>query len=237
MNELPRRFESAYTRIEHQLKIVCKSDRHLAFYELIDRAIKSNNVVRNFESFLRKVGDLRNVLVHEKPQIAVPTEEAVLKIEAIANVLEHPTKLVSLFSMQVETCTVTELVGSAARIMHDKSFSQLPVVEGSKIVGLLTTETIARWLATQFQKNEGILEDEPIAAVLKHQEKDSTYKVLSREANAFDALATFDEALHAGNDLDAILLTHNGSKNESILGILTPFDIPQLIREVKLNTD
>ena len=132
---------------------------------------------------------------------------------------------------------MTQLVGSAARIMHDKSFSQLPVVEGSKIVGLLTTETIARWLATQFQKNEGILEDEPIAAVLKHQEKDSTYKVLAREANAFDALALFDEALHAGNDLDAILLTHNGSKNELLLGILTPYDIPRLISEAHLNTD
>lgn len=235
MNQLTQRFDSAYRRIEHQLKVICESDQYLAFYKLIEMAAKASPAVRQSERLLRTFGNLRNVLVHDKLEMAVPNEQTVLKIEAIANTLENPPKLVQLFSMKVETCSLMDSVGKAARTMHDMCFSQLPVLDGNRVVGLLTAETIARWLATRLQA-DGILEGEPVEAVLKHQELDSTYKFHSREASVFDGLASFDEALHGGNDLDAILLTHSGSKTESLLGIVTPADIPHLIREAQLNT-
>lgn len=120
--------------------------------------------------------------------------------------------------------------------MYDLKFSQLPVVDDRGLIDLLTSETIARWVATRLE-SDGILESEPIETVLAHRERDSTHRVLSREATVFDALDLFDEALHAGNDLDAILLTNSGSNKEMLLGILTPFDIPRMFREAQLRTD
>ena len=155
MNELSRRYVSAFNRIEEQLNIACRTNIYTPFDKLIDGAVKSNTIIRNFERLLRKFADLRNLLVHETLELAIPSDKTVLKIEEIASILETPPKLTSLFSMQVETCTVTQLVGSAARIMHDKSFSQLPVVEGSKIVGLLTTENNCSLVGNSIPEKRG----------------------------------------------------------------------------------
>jgi CBS domain-containing protein len=236
MNTQTQRYNSAFRRIEHRLKVVCGAGEYLPFYKLIENAARKNSVVGQYERILRHFGSLRNVLVHERQEYAVPNERAVLQIEAIATTLESPPKLIPMFSMNVATCTLTDSIGSASRTMYDRRFSQLPVVDGTGVVGLLTAETIARWLATRLQ-SDGILESEPVEAVLKHREKDSTYILLGPDASIFDALASFDDALHAGSDLDAIFVTNNGSKSEGLMGILTPFDIPRLIREAQLNTD
>ena len=42
------------------------------------------------------------------------------------------------------------------------SFSQLPVCDGSEFAGLLTAETIARWLATQLIEDGAHVKDAPV---------------------------------------------------------------------------
>lgn len=231
MHELTRRFDLAYTRIEHQLKIICKADKPLAFYTLVENASEINPAVRQNGMLLNKFWNLRNLVVNEH-ELVIPSQDAVSQIEAIADSLERPQKLDTLFSMSVDTCNLSDSVGSAARKMHDKCFSQLPVVNGKQILGLLTTETITRWLAMR-SNADGLLQGEPVGSVLEHQEQDSLYVVLGTQATIFDALGAFEEALHSGNDLDAILLTDNGSEDGSLLGILTPFDIPRLMKEAR----
>ena len=44
--------------------------------------------------------------------------------------------------------------------MHDGSFSQPPVYSGNELVGLLTSETVARWLGDRLTDGHGILEEE-----------------------------------------------------------------------------
>lgn len=138
--------------------------------------------------------------------------------------------------MNVETCSPTDSILAAARTMHDKKFSQLPVVDDGGVVALLTSETIARWLAARLERDE-LLQSEPVESVLQHRENDSTFEFASRNATIFDALELFDKALHAGKDIDAILITQAGRKHESLLGILTPFDIPRLLKEAQLKSE
>jgi predicted transcriptional regulator len=113
--------------------------------------------------------------------------------------------------------------------MHDNSFSQLPVHDGEKLVGLLTGETIARWLAARFDGGVGILEEEPVGKVLEHQEAVG-YVLVGQAATVFDGLKEFDQSLHSGTSLQAIIVTASGRATETPLGILTPSDIPGLMR-------
>jgi hypothetical protein len=52
--------------------------------------------------------------------------------------------------------------------------------------------------------------------------------VMGRNATVDDALSEFDDHMHAGKMLDAIILTHNGNKQERPLGIVTATDQPKL---------
>jgi predicted transcriptional regulator len=113
--------------------------------------------------------------------------------------------------------------------MHDNSFSQLPVHDGERLVGLLTGETIARWLAARLEGGDGILLEEPVDKVLEHQEE-AGYVLVATTVTVFDGLTAFDQSLRSGAALQAVIVTANGKATETPLGIVTPSDIPGLVR-------
>lgn len=117
--------------------------------------------------------------------------------------------------------------------MHDGVFSQLPVYHGLEYCGLLTAETIARWLATFFcGDGKGIVDEQSVAEVMKHQVDSENVVFLSRTSTVANALSAFDDFLQRGKRLEAILITHNGRPTESLLGIVTIHDIPKLNKAI-----
>jgi predicted transcriptional regulator len=236
MHELTSRFVSAYNRIQKRLEAIVGPADYLPFARLVDKAASRNSAVRQFKKRLKSLADLRNVLVHDhedQKELAVPTERTVLGLEALAATITSPPPLLSVASKNVHSCRPSDPVGSAARVMHDNSFSQLPVHDGEKLVGLLTGETIARWLAARLEGGVGILEEESVDKILEHQEV-AGYALMEQNATVFDGLKEFDRAMHSGTTLQAIIVTAHGRGTEAPLGIVTPSDIPALVRAANL---
>jgi hypothetical protein len=100
---------------------------------------------------------------------------------------------------------------------------------GERLVGLLTGETIARWLAARLDGGVGILEEEPVAKGLEYQEA-AGYVLVGQSATVFDGLKEFDHSLYSGTALQAVIVTASGKATETPLGIVTPSDIPGLVR-------
>ena len=231
MHALTSRFVSAFNRIEKRLEAIVGPKDYLPFAQLVDKAAGKNSAIRQFRKRLKPLGNLRNVLVHDHEhhkEVAVPTERTVRGLEALAETITSPPPLLTVAAKLV-TCRPSDPVGAAARVMHDNSFSQLPVLDGEKLVGLLTGETIARWLAARLDGGVGILEEEPVGKVLEHQEA-AGYVLVAQAATVFDGLKEFDQALRSGTALQAVIVTANGKATESPLGIVTPSDIPGLVR-------
>jgi predicted transcriptional regulator len=232
MDQLSSRFLDAFTSIEKHLRALAKADKHMTFNEMVEKASRSDRAVRRFRDQLKGFGELRNFVVHEycrDQPTASPSPHAVERLQAIRDELLSPPKLIGLFRLRVETCVPADAVGLAARKMHDGSFSQLPIYDGDRLVGLLSAETVARWLASRLADGVGLLEEEAVEVVMGHEEGTHAYAVMGREATVEDALAAFDDHLHSGRSLDAIILTHNGKKTERPLGIVTVSDMPKLL--------
>jgi predicted transcriptional regulator len=232
MHELTSRFVSAYNRIQKRLENIVGCKDYIPFAELVEKAAGKNSAVKQFKKRLKSVGNLRNLLVHDHEhhkEVAVPTERTVRGLEALAETITSPPPLLSVASRSVHSCRPGDPVGAAAQVMHDNSFSQLPVHDGEKLVGLLTGETIARWLAARLEGGVGILEEEPVDKVLEHQEA-AGYILVGKTATVFDALKEFDRSLRSGTSLQAIIVTANGKSTETPLGIVTPADIPSMLR-------
>ena len=236
MHLLTSRYLSAFAEIEQRLGAVVGASSFKTFYDLLGKAADVSAAVRRNEATLRELADLRNVLVHRHNhlvELAIPNERTVVQLEGLAKLIAAPPRLDSMFSMPVETCAPSDSVQLAAQKMIRGDFSQVPVVQEGRVVDLLTTETITRWMAVQLGR-DGLLEAAPVGEVLRHKENKSTFKMLARGASAFDAIESFDDALHAGHTYDAILLTQNGKQTESLIGILTPFDIPRLLNATRV---
>src|SRR5262249_15616366 len=103
-----------------------------------------------------------------------------------------------------------------------------------KILGLLTADTVARWLATRLEGGIGILDEESVEKVLRHQEKSRNYILMSRVGTVYDALEQFDKSFHSGESIDAIIMTDNGRPTEAPIGIVTVSDMPRLVHAVKV---
>jgi predicted transcriptional regulator len=231
MDEPSSLFLDAFTSIEKHLRRSLDADRHMTFHEMVEKASRSDNAVRRLRGQLKDFGDLRNFVVHEyrlDQATATPSRHAVERLQAIRDELLSPPKLIAEFRRAVATCSPSDPVGAATRKMHDGSFSQLPVYDGDRLVDLLTTETVTRWLASRLAGGLGLLEEEAVASVIRHQEGTHYHEVMGREATVEDALAAFDDHLHSGRTLDAIILTHSGKQTERPIGIVTVSDMPKL---------
>jgi CBS domain-containing protein len=238
MNRVDR-FLDAFARIERNLRHLTKSNRHTPFSTLVKKAASSDRLIRRREADLLELGDLRNAIVHERrggEPIADPHQATVIEIEALADLIEDPPRVTLLKRPKVVSCSPTTPVGEAARLMLASDFSQLPVYDRDSWCGLLTSETIARWLATRLEGGVGILEEETVELVLPLREPSSTESFLERDARLMDVVESFEQAARTGRRLDAVLITHSAQRDQSPLMILTVFDLPEIYRRLDLSS-
>lgn len=232
MDDLSSRFLDGFNVIEDWMRHALDSKESDEFLSLLRRMGESNAEVRRFAGELKRFARLRNLIAHthshEKP-LAVPTLVSVERIEAIGKLLMSPPSLLSLAAKPVEQCRPSDPLGCCVKKMHDGVFSQLPIYDSGQYCGLLTAETIARWLATFFfGDGTGIVDEQTVAAVMKHQEDNENVEFMARTATVANALAAFDRFQNRGKRLEAILITNSGRQAETLMGIVTIHDIPKL---------
>lgn len=231
MDDLSSRFLTAFNKIEQYLRKLCKAKPAESFARLVTQGAEKNAAVHRNEHDLKQFGDLRNAIVHryEGRPLATPHEGTVDQLESLAKRILAPPKVGKLFTRKVKTCSPDDSVGDAIKSMFEHDFSQLPVYDNNRLVSLLTTDTVARWLGDCLHKEGGVvLDDTPVKAVLKFAEYDKNYKLLAPNATVYDALDEFDKYVRLGRQLDAILITKDHSKSQKPTGLITAFDIPKL---------
>ncbi len=228
-----QRFLDAFNDIEAHLKNLINADEYLSFKELVDKASHKNSIVRHQFFTLRMCSDLRNAIVHQRRYngrpIAEPCNEVVIEIEEIRNRILSPPS-VEKFLCDVESKEASQSVVDTLLVMSEKSFSQVPIVDDGKIIGVMSTNTIARWLGNEIENDIFSLQETENRQVLKCTETTENYTFLSRKKTIADALKRFENAARQGKDLDAIIISETGSPSEHPIGIITRSDIPSLLR-------
>jgi CBS domain-containing protein len=228
-------FLNAFIAVETWLKQQIGAERSMTFYQLVERNAQRSSTVRRFREDLKQFADLRNALVHERRNDAVlaePTDAVVRDLERMRATLTRPPTVLPRFRRHVKTCDVKQTVGVAARLMRTESYSQVPILSNGVVVGLLTSETIARWLASEVENDVISLFDTTVEAVLRHTEDHDHYRYLASQAPIDDALTLFEDFATRGKTLNAILITPNGRPGPVIDGILTIHDLPDILQDL-----
>jgi predicted transcriptional regulator len=229
------RFIKAFNSIEQYLRKQTQNDKRLHYYDLVNIATKSNAIVRRYERDLKEYADLRNAIIHESSDghvIAEPNELAVNDIEHINSILHKPPSIIPLFQSEVSSFSVNDSIGAAVKLMLYQSFSQVPVFNEERFVGLLTTDTISRWLGSCVADDIFILSETKINHVLRYTEDRKNHIFLKKGSTIFDALETFQEFENRGKSLKAILITESGKSTQKIIGIMTISDLPKALKSI-----
>jgi CBS domain-containing protein len=229
------KFLNAFAAVEKLLRNLSGADRHVPFYQLVDAAALRSAAVGRHREDLREYADLRNAITHERrggEAIAEPHDSVVSDLQRLAAALANPPRVLPTFAKQVHTVHVSDPIDKALAFFFPRNFSQVPVVSDGRVVGLLTTNTVSRWLAAQVKREIVDLTEHTVADALKLTEYEGSWRLMARTTLLADVVSAFDAAENAGRRLDAILLTHSGRSSESLMGIVTIHDMPKVLREL-----
>ncbi|MCC3295892.1 hypothetical protein LJ756_14825 [Arthrobacter sp. zg-Y411] len=230
-----RRFLNAYHQIERILRRQQGVGNDVGFARLVKN---DNRLVRAQVEKLLDLTDLRNAIAHtpysetDEPY-ANPREETVRWIEAQVDIIENPPKVLPALHLVPPTTLVSndrlstflELVG------NPHNYSQTPFRRTNGELGLITTNAVARWLASQYEHSQGYLADDVSVSEVADSGSESTDVMIIRgkKTRVADALNIFAGSSRTAPPA-AILITDSGKNHEKPLGIVTPSDIPTMAR-------
>lgn len=230
--ELSDRFLNAYCRIEEVLRQVTGASNHESFSSLLDHAAKINASFAQYKDDLKEYAELRNAIVHKRiadRAIAEPHPNVVSRIESIADLITQAPLLEEHFRKHVSICSPLDTVKQVLGLMLKGRFNQMPVYNGKRLVGFLSSDTIAFWLAERFADSDFVDPQIKIKDVLMHAPQQEEYAVLSGKNSIFDALELFDNHYKKGRRLKAIVITEHGNDDSNPIGIITTLEVPKLI--------
>jgi predicted transcriptional regulator len=224
------RFLVAFNSIEKQLRTIINTDHYISFSKAVDIASKTNAEVRSFREDLKEFAELRNAIVHERTEpnfiIAEPHDTVVQKMEFIEKEISKPQKAIPLFQREVTVFQATDTLTDVLKSISDHRFSQFPVYNDNEFLGLITESGITGWLTQVIDKDVISFSETKLSEVLAYEEVGSNYQFISRETNSYEIKEIFQQQIETKKPkLDAILITHSGKENESLLGIVTAWDI------------
>jgi len=236
MDDSTSRFLDAFNVVEDWMRHQLGAPEHEDFSSLLSRLTPCNPGVKRHASTLRRLARLRNLIAHNYSRdepLAIPTDHSVEQISSIRVQFLSPPLLLSVAASPVETCHLSDVLGTSVKKMHKGVFSQLPIYDGDVFEGLLTAETVVRWLASNLGGGVGLVEEKPVSEVIRHQEDPENNAFLKRTSTVEEGLSAFERFFVRGKRLEAILITQTGRKTEKPLGIVTIHDIPKLRQAIR----
>ena len=192
----------------------------------------NNKAVQNFANELKFYARLRNAIVHnpKKDNIAIaePHSSTVERLVEIHDNITNPKKVIPAFQRPVFGANQNDYINDILVQMKSRSFSQFPVFDSNEqIVELISTNTIARWLATQLEDSGTIMIEKVLVKdLIEEIEHPHNYRFIARNASIYDAHSYFmDEIDEQGKNLDVLFITENGKETEAIMGLITVEDV------------
>lgn len=177
--------------------------------------------------FLLLASRLRNVIVHDNKdpvvELATPAQKVVERIERIVKELESPEKVEKRFvNEEVVTVASDQTLKDVLKLVSEKQFSQFPVIDEGKIVGLLTENGITRWLSSAVSTESMIEFADVIAAtILEHEETRENMILIGRLRELNEIRLQFSK----NPFLEAAIITQAGKPDQKPLGIITRWDL------------
>jgi predicted transcriptional regulator len=225
-------FLNSYNDIEDFLKRLLNQDDLYGKY-LLESARKYSRIVEHYYIDISQFIKLRNAIVHytrNSKVVAIPNDWAVAEIQKIRDLLINPPKLIPVFSKQVIAFSQDESINKPLEKIIEMDISQFPIFSGEKLIGLLNSNSISRWLASSMKEDIISISETPISNILIFAENKNNYEILNRDSTLIDAVEKFHEYQDRGKILEAILICNGRVTRNNMIGIITTYDLSKILK-------
>ncbi|MEH7336064.1 CBS domain-containing protein [Neobacillus drentensis] len=227
---LSERFEVAFNQIHESLKSIVKlnDDR---FKVLLDIGARKHQIIDKYYDELKQYAKLRNSLVHDKKElgfyIAEPHEDVVKHIEWISTIFNKPNYALSIATKEVIYCDIEDSILFILQAIKEHGYSQYPVYQDNRCVGLLKTGDIVNWMAGNIINTIVDLTDIKIGDILRDV-KHHPIEFVPKSIDIFSIEDIYERKHKEKVELEVVIITENGKSDEKPLGMVTAWDLIEI---------
>ena len=228
-------------RVEEFLDLFKQLERLLE-KKYAEEPLSDESVVVHYENsregqehkeILSSIRKIRNVLQHNPKingeYIVTPSVDLVDQLRQIVDEVEHP-KLAIDFGVkanQIFKATLSSGLVRVIKVMKERGFSHVPIIENEKLYGVLSAYTVFEFVTEQGMQ---IITGETKIGAMKdylpiRMHKNEYYLFMPKKATFTDADEAFEKRDNRPRRLVAIFITATGSPDEPILAMLTPWSV------------
>ncbi len=183
---------------------------------------------------LKLFAELRNLLIHNPypdraNPLIIPHDYILKKYEDIRNTILNPKKAMNIAIRRefIYTTSLNANVVEVMQIMNDKTFTHIPIMDGEKLIGVFSENTILTYLVHHkdaiFLKDTKMEEFKEFIGLDKHPSE--CFEFVSRDNLLIDIEILFQERLKKRKRIAVIYITQNGKPDEKLLGMITAWDV------------
>lgn len=128
---------------------------------------------------------------------------------------------------KVYWCRMNHNVRTAIRIMADGGFTHVPVLEGGRVVGVFDELSVIKYLSSsehsEIDRNLRFSQIKDYITFDKREQKGFVFVPSNMYAEELREM--IDTAYSEGRRIKMAFVTANGRQNQTLLGIITPWDL------------
>ena len=228
-------FISIYNELDSYFRKVSGLGETVSHMFVIDQLGERNKIVRKHREELKLYARLRNAIVHNPfgsqiEVIAEPHPEVVKNYALLRDQIMDPPSALSV-AIRPERIYSTKMEANAREVMQvmaRRIFSYVPVLDDQNhIVGIFSESTVFLYLT----RNEICTVDnktsisEFVEYLPLNQHVSEYFEFVGKGANLEDVRDLFEQGLIERKRLGAVFITDRGRKDDSLLGMITAWDI------------
>lgn len=216
-----------------ELEGAVRSTYHLADEDSISYYLTKQDKYRNDRDEIKYCQEIRNLLQHKKKvnntDLVEPTGEAIAYITSLIARVKNRKKCcdICVDYKNIFRKSYGDKVKDTMRVMHEKAYTCVPIMEGKRVVGAFDANALFEYLAAEGKVEiDEDLTFNDIREYLSIDTRDTEEFLFFGSRKLVDDLEDeFEKSFRRGKRIAAVFLTPYGTRNEDIRGMVTAWDV------------
>lgn len=249
-NEFIRKYNEVHEILKEKLDkyVQGHSDStHISFSELIgilgqSKPKREFPYLASFRTKLDLINNFRNTIIHRQTEefynIAEPSDMTMEVLEEIINSIVKPISVKDYFKQkkrpEIIAVKPKDTLTDVFNKINSTGFSQFPVFDNQKLVGIITENGLTNFIARQVGKGQIELESHDVAEVLeKFDANAQAFIILNENVPLYEVLNMMYYNIE-NKESRYVLISSSNSKDkivrDDLRGLFTTYDIPKLVQ-------
>lgn len=229
-----QRFFSLYRELENELT----GGRYRDMLEAFQALAQHDSRLTPYVDELYNFRSLRNIEAHRPDSMEYYeiTEQSIQLLTEILQLVQHPVHAAQLGVpvSRLVMATMSTPIHQVVEWMHTKPYSNIPIIDAQRhLLGVFSDDVLLQYYYSHPQHHEkdsltvsDLQAYWPIESHIKE-----TYLFVSRDSTFDTLLDIFQHPYRGKKRVAAIFVTHSGLPTESILSMITPWDVLSQIKK------